>query len=127
MTATGQPDTDELLDRAGRGDAGARQALLKRHRARLRRMVAVRLDGRVAVRVDPSDLVQETLAEAAARLADYLSNEVESLWTIMVAVGNVLAGVPTRRAVARPATGGRQEAPWRPSPGYGRRRAARRY
>jgi RNA polymerase sigma-70 factor (ECF subfamily) len=42
--------------------------LLKRHRARLRRMVAVRLDGRV----DPSDLVQETLAEAAARLADYL-------------------------------------------------------
>ena len=72
MTAAGQPDTNELLDRAGRGDALARQLLLERHRDRLRRMVAVRLDGRVAVRVDPSDLVQETLAEAAARLADYL-------------------------------------------------------
>ena len=72
MTATGQLDTDELLDRAGRGDYLARQLLLERHRDRLRRMVAVRLDGRVAVRVDPSDLVQETLAEAAARLSDYI-------------------------------------------------------
>jgi RNA polymerase sigma-70 factor (ECF subfamily) len=74
MPATGQrqPDTDELLDRAGRGDSGARHLLMERHRARLRRMVAVRLDGRVAARVDPSDLVQETLAEAAARLGDYL-------------------------------------------------------
>src|SRR5262245_59089628 len=72
MTANGQPDTNELLDWANRGDALARQRLLERHRARLRRSVAVRLDGRVAVRVDPSDLVQETLAEAAARLAEYL-------------------------------------------------------
>ena len=61
-----------MLDRAGHGDARARQLLLERHRARLRRMVAVRLDRRVAARVDPSDLVQETLAEAAARLSDYL-------------------------------------------------------
>jgi RNA polymerase sigma-70 factor (ECF subfamily) len=72
MTVTRQPDTDELLDQAGRGDAGARELLLERHRDRLRRMVAVRLDGRVAARLDPSDLVQETLAEAAARLGDYL-------------------------------------------------------
>jgi RNA polymerase sigma-70 factor (ECF subfamily) len=72
MAATRQPDTDELLDRAGRGDVGARQLLLERHRARLRRMVAVRLDSRLAARVDPSDLVQETLADAAARLGDYL-------------------------------------------------------
>ena len=72
MTATGQPDTEELLDRAGRGDAAARQLLLERHRDRLRRMVAVRLDRRLAARVDPSDIVQEALAEAAARLADYL-------------------------------------------------------
>jgi RNA polymerase sigma-70 factor (ECF subfamily) len=35
-------------------------------------MVAVRLDRRVAARVDPSDIVQETLAEAAARLDAYL-------------------------------------------------------
>jgi RNA polymerase sigma-70 factor (ECF subfamily) len=34
--------------------------------------VATRLDRRLAPRVDPSDIVQETLADAAARLDDYL-------------------------------------------------------
>src|SRR5262249_32255789 len=34
--------------------------------------VAVRLDRRLAPRVDPSDVVQETLAEAVRRLPDYL-------------------------------------------------------
>src|SRR5260370_26969803 len=72
MAATGQPDTRELLDRASCGEVRARQLLLDRHRARLRRMVAVRLDPRLAPRVDPSDLLQESLAEAAARLSEYL-------------------------------------------------------
>jgi RNA polymerase sigma-70 factor (ECF subfamily) len=68
------PDTEELLRRAGRGDPRARGALLDRHRARLRRMVALRLDPRLAARVDPSDVVQETLAEAGRRLDDYLKD-----------------------------------------------------
>src|SRR5262245_52193635 len=68
---THEPDTDELLDRAATDD-GARQQLLARHRARLRRMVAVRLDRRLAARLDPSDVVQEALAEAARKLPDYL-------------------------------------------------------
>jgi len=68
---TSDPDTDELLAQASRSDR-ARQALLARHRDRLRRMVAVRLDRRLAARVDPSDVVQEALAEAAASLRDYL-------------------------------------------------------
>ncbi len=66
------PDTGELVDRAADGDAAARQQLLARHRARLRRMVAVRLDRRLAARVDPSDLVQESLADAARGLDAYL-------------------------------------------------------
>jgi RNA polymerase sigma-70 factor (ECF subfamily) len=66
------PDTDQLLDRASQGDDRARQELLVRHRARLRRMVGVRLDRRVAARVDSSDVVQDTLAEAARKLGDYL-------------------------------------------------------
>jgi len=65
-------DTRDLLDRTARGDAAARQDLLGRHRDRLRRMVAVRLDPRLAPRVDPSDIVQEALADAAGRLDDYL-------------------------------------------------------
>ena len=66
------PNTEELVDRAAGGDAAARQQLLARHRARLRRMVAVRLDRRLAARVDPSDVVQESLAEAARTLDAYL-------------------------------------------------------
>jgi len=67
-----EPDTDHLLAGASRGDASARGRLLERHRGRLRGMVALRLDPRLAARVDPSDLVQETLAEAHRRLDDYL-------------------------------------------------------
>lgn len=67
-----EPDTEELLARAGRGDPDARGAVLQRHRPRLRRMVAVRMDRRLAARLDPSDLVQQTLAEADRRLDDYL-------------------------------------------------------
>jgi RNA polymerase sigma-70 factor (ECF subfamily) len=66
------PDTDELLDRTAAGDRAARSQLLERHRQRLRRMVAVRLDRRLAPRLDASDVVQEALAEAARRLDDYL-------------------------------------------------------
>ena len=65
-------DTRDLLDRTARGDAAARQDLLGRHRDRLRRTVAVRLDPRLAPRVAPSDIVQEALADAAGRLDDYL-------------------------------------------------------
>jgi RNA polymerase sigma-70 factor (ECF subfamily) len=66
------PDTDALIEQARRGDASARQQLLTRHRERLGRMVAVRLDRRLAARVDPSDVVQETLAAAAQKLPAYL-------------------------------------------------------
>ncbi len=74
MTAAHQPDTEELLDRAGAGDRSARQQLLARHRARLRQMVALRIDRRMAARVDPSDVVKEALADAAQSLSDYLKN-----------------------------------------------------
>jgi RNA polymerase sigma-70 factor (ECF subfamily) len=70
--AAADADTDELLARAQDGDAAARQQLLGRHRDRLCRMVAVRLDRRLAARVDPSDVVQEALAEAAQKLSAYL-------------------------------------------------------
>ena len=67
-----ESEAEELLARAAGGDLQARQRLLGLHRDRLRKMVAVRLDRRIAARVDPSDVVQETLAAAAAGLSDYL-------------------------------------------------------
>jgi RNA polymerase sigma-70 factor (ECF subfamily) len=69
---TETPETEELIERARRGDDPARQALLARHRARLRRMVAARMDDGLAARVDPSDVVQEVLAEAHRTLDAYL-------------------------------------------------------
>jgi RNA polymerase sigma-70 factor, ECF subfamily len=64
--------TGALIERAARGDEQARHQLLDRHRARLRQMVALRLDHRVAARVDPSDIVQEALFDAARNLDNYL-------------------------------------------------------
>ena len=68
-------DTDALVRRAAAGDGEARDQLLLRHRDRLRQMVAVRIDPRLARRVDPSDVVQETLAVADKRLDKYLAEQ----------------------------------------------------
>jgi RNA polymerase sigma-70 factor (ECF subfamily) len=69
---TQDPELEELLARVGRGDQAARGQLLARHRERLRRMIAVRLDRRLAARIDPSDVVQEALAAADQKLSTYL-------------------------------------------------------
>jgi RNA polymerase sigma-70 factor (ECF subfamily) len=66
------PDTAELLAQVAQGEARARADLLARHRQRLRKMVAYRLDRRLAARIDPSDVVQEVLAEANSKLDRYL-------------------------------------------------------
>jgi RNA polymerase sigma-70 factor (ECF subfamily) len=68
-------DTEDLIARASAGDDSARQQLLVRYRDRLRRMVTVRLDRRLAARVDPSDVVQEALLEAAQKLSGYLREQ----------------------------------------------------
>ncbi len=68
-------DTDELVRRSARGDGAAREALLARHRGRLRHMIGVRLDRRLLARLDPSDVVQEVLVEAHERLDDYLRRQ----------------------------------------------------
>ena len=64
--------TEELLQRAGEGDAAAIGQLLHHHRQRLRRMVAFRMDPRLSARLDASDVVQETLAEAADKIEEYI-------------------------------------------------------
>jgi RNA polymerase sigma-70 factor (ECF subfamily) len=66
------PDTAQLIEQARRGDGLARHDLLVRHESRLRQMVAVRMDRRLAARVDPSDVVQDALAEAQRTMDDYL-------------------------------------------------------
>ena len=64
-------DTDQLLDRVAQGESSAAATLLDRHRQRLRRMVQLRIDPRLAARIDPSDVVQDALGEAHRRLPQF--------------------------------------------------------
>jgi RNA polymerase sigma-70 factor (ECF subfamily) len=99
---TPQPDTEELLRQADRGDPGARAGLLARHRGRLRKMVAWRLDRRLAARVDPSDVVQEVLAEASRKMDRYLRERPLPFFPWLRALaGEHLAALHRRHVRAR--------------------------
>jgi RNA polymerase sigma-70 factor (ECF subfamily) len=67
-----QSATEELLERARRGDQSAVGALLEGQRHRLQRMLALRLDGRLRGRIDPGDVIQDAFLEACGRLEEYL-------------------------------------------------------
>jgi RNA polymerase sigma-70 factor (ECF subfamily) len=65
----------EWLKHAAAGDAECWRRLLEPHHARLRRMVAGRMDSRLQGRVDPSDVLQNAYVEAIRQLNKYLDNE----------------------------------------------------
>jgi RNA polymerase sigma-70 factor, ECF subfamily len=69
------PPVDELLERVRQGAPAAVDDLFAEHRGRLKKMVSLRIDPRVSARIDPSDVVQESMAEAASRLDQYLIDE----------------------------------------------------
>ena len=65
-------ETARLLEQARAGDQAALNELFTRHRARLRRMVELRLDRRLQARIDASDVVQEAYVDAITRLDEFL-------------------------------------------------------
>ncbi len=67
-------ETVRLIERARAGDPDALNAIFARYRARLRRMVELRLDTRLQARLDASDVIQEAYLDVAQRLDDYLSD-----------------------------------------------------
>jgi RNA polymerase sigma-70 factor, ECF subfamily len=85
-------NVDEWAERAANGDEAARQRLLSFYRSNLRRMVAGRLDKRLAARVDPSDIVQETMIDADRRLAKFLRQPTVPLlvWLRKIAAERVI-------------------------------------
>ena len=66
--------TRRRLERAAAGDQRAWREMVGKYDDRLRRMVMVRLDPRLGVRIGPSDVLQETYLEASRQLAEYLRN-----------------------------------------------------
>jgi RNA polymerase sigma-70 factor (ECF subfamily) len=76
MTST--PDHD-LEAAALAGDRHALAALFDRHRARLLRMVRLRIDRRLAGRVDPDDVLQDSSVDALRRLDEYRSQYAGTL------------------------------------------------
>jgi RNA polymerase sigma-70 factor (ECF subfamily) len=64
-------ETRRLVVRAIDGEEAARDELLACYRPQLRRMVAVRMDTRLKARIDPSDVVQIVLAEAAQKMVSF--------------------------------------------------------
>jgi RNA polymerase sigma-70 factor, ECF subfamily len=67
--------TGRLIERTRNGDTSAFEELFNRHRGRLHRAIAMRMDRRVTARVDASDILQETYMEAFRRLPRYLEQE----------------------------------------------------
>jgi RNA polymerase sigma-70 factor (ECF subfamily) len=68
-------ETQQLLALAREGSGEAVNDLLKRHRPYLRYLVGLRIDSRIAHRLDPSDVVQEVLLEVARELPRYLQTQ----------------------------------------------------
>ena len=84
--------TDELLGRVAAGDAAALDELMAGVRPFMHRVVEVRMDPRLRARIDPSDVVQETLVEATRRIRDFLDRRPLPfhLWVRQMAFENLI-------------------------------------
>jgi RNA polymerase sigma-70 factor, ECF subfamily len=69
-----ESETSRLVRQAAGGDQQAWTRLLARHRDRLSRMVAARMDRRLQGRIDPSDVIQEACIVAAKQISAYAAN-----------------------------------------------------
>jgi RNA polymerase sigma-70 factor (ECF subfamily) len=69
----------KLLEQALRGDAEALGRLLEAQRAGLHRLAERQLEGRIAVRVDASDILQQTFLEAYRGFPQFAGRDMREL------------------------------------------------
>jgi RNA polymerase sigma-70 factor (ECF subfamily) len=83
---------DDVAQKVREGDPAALAELFTRNRDRLRALVRLRMDRRLAVRVDPADIVQEAFLDASRRLDDYAANPAMPpyLWVRFLTVQRLL-------------------------------------
>ena len=70
--ANDSTQTEDLLKRISRGDRAAVGLLLEAQRNYLRRLIDLRMENDLRGRVDPSDVVQETLLVVSRRVKDFI-------------------------------------------------------
>lgn len=70
----------ESLDQLSSGDQVAFARLFSQNRGRLKQMLAHRIDPRLKVRVDLSDILQEAYIEAFKRVEHFLANREQSFY-----------------------------------------------
>ena len=73
------PTLDELLAQASQGDREALGRLLEAQRTPLHRLAEHQVRGRVAVRVDASDVIQQTFLEAYRSFPQFAGQDVREL------------------------------------------------
>jgi RNA polymerase sigma-70 factor (ECF subfamily) len=101
--------TRDLLAKLAAGDQDGWAQLVSLHHARLRRMVAIRLDFRLHGRVDPSDVLQEAYLHAARVLPAYLrAPEVPFFVWLRRVAGDRLARIHREHLGAKMRAAGRE-------------------
>ena len=109
--ATAAEPADPLIDRLRAGDQLALGELFARHRPQLRRMVDLRLDPRLAARVDPSDVLQEAYVDALARHGHYFAKPGGSFYVwLRLIVGQRLIDLHRHHVTARMRGADREQA-----------------
>jgi RNA polymerase sigma-70 factor (ECF subfamily) len=73
-------DSGALVERVRGGDRNALGELFEQYRSRLLRLVRIRMDRRVAGRIDPADVLQEAYLEATSRIDEYFREPKTSLF-----------------------------------------------
>ena len=80
MPAETDAEIAGLVARVQAGDQAALSELFDRHRPKLRRMVELRLDARLAGRMSASDVLQEAYIDAVKRVEHYFSKDGQSFF-----------------------------------------------
>jgi RNA polymerase sigma-70 factor, ECF subfamily len=109
VMANNSTDTVRLIERARAGDRDALNEIFTRHRDRLRRMVALRLDWRLQARIDASDVIQDAYVEVATRLEEYLRHPALPLFLwLRLVVGERLSKLHRQHLGAQMRDAGRE-------------------
>jgi RNA polymerase sigma-70 factor (ECF subfamily) len=79
-----QPDeVDALLDQVRSGDQNSVGLLFEQFRPKLRRLVSIRMDGRLKSRLSESDALQEIFIDVSQQIQRYIQNPGVSIYVWM--------------------------------------------